>query len=295
MRSVNIAAIQIGPNKESKDENLKTSLKLLSEAVKEHPDFVVFPELFTTIYWCTGTSDKKYFEWAEPIPGPTTNALAKKAAKYGCYIVAPIFEKGRLEGEYYCSAAVIGPDGEIVEGTLPDRTKVNCHRKNYIGRTDFKNIALDEKFYFRHGSGYPIFETKKATVGILICYDKYYPESWRILALQGAEIIFVVEASVGYVGENFVCQARTHAQENQLFVVDVNRAGVELLEREVHFYGRSCIVGPIGNLIKEGPKWSGPAIISSVIDLEEIAEVRKGMPLYRDRRPSLYSIICQET
>lgn len=192
----------------------------------------------------------EYSNWAEPIPGPTIRLLGEKAKEYGCHIIAPIFEKGPVEGEYYNSAALISPDGNLVYGTLPDGTKVKCYRKNHLSRSTVKDRVVDEHFYMKAGPGFPIFQAKKATIGVLICRDRMFPEAWRVLALQGAEIVFVPIASSGLFKEQFIRGMRTWAEENQLFIVGCNRGGMEDLEgRKVQYFGLSCICGPSGKLI----------------------------------------------
>lgn len=293
-RQVSVVAIQIGPCTTDKAENLHNALELIDRAAEEKPDFIVFPELFTTPYWPLGVTDSKYFKWAEPIPGPTTEKLGEKAEQLQCYILAPIYEKGRAQGEYYNSAALVGPDGKLVPGILPDGRRVYCYRKNHIGHLYMKNLVIDEVMYMKPGFGFPVFATPKATVGLLICYDRWFPEAWRVLALQGAELIFVPVASPGYFEEAFPRTMRTWAQENMLFAVGCNRAGVETVEnRETRYYGTSCIVAPTGDLIKKGPKQKGPSIISAEIDLTQIEKVRLSLQWFRDRRPEIYGPVSR--
>jgi len=292
-RPVKIVAVQTGPATPDKEETVESNLKLLDEAAKEKPDFVVFPELSTTQYFPTGTTDLKYFEWAEPIPGPTTDKFAEKAKEHGCYIILPMYEKGDLEGEYYNSAALISPQGEIVPGILPDGRSVKCYRKNHIGLADFMGFKVNEVFYMRNGPGYLIFKTERAVIGIIICLDRWFPEGWRALALRGAEIVFVPVASCygasGGGGEIFPMSLRIWAHENLLFAVGCNKAGVETVERDITYYGLSCIVNPAGKIVQQGPEASGPALVSTMVDLSEIALIRKAMPYFRFRRPEIYS------
>lgn len=294
-RPVKIVAVQTGPATPNKEETVESNLELLAKAAKEKPDFVVFPELSTTQYFPAGPNSPKYFEWAEPIPGPTTDRFAEKAKKYGCYVILPMYEKGDLEGEYYNSAVLISPQGEIVPGTLPDGCSVKCSRKNHLALVDFKGFTLNEPFYMmRRGPGYPIFRTEKATIGILVCYDRWFPESWRTLALAGAEIIFVPLASCygasGGGGEILPWSFRIWAHENLLFAVGCNKAGVEKVGKDVNYYGLSCITNPGGQIVQQGPEASGPALVLATVDLSDIASIRKAMPYFRDRRPEIYRL-----
>lgn len=292
-RPVKIAIVQTGPATIIKEENIKSGLKLVDQAAKEEPDFVVFPELFTTISWCHGTTDMKYFDWAEPIPGPTIRLYGEKAKEYGCYIIVPIFERGPCEGEYYNSAALIDPSGDLVYGTLPEGTKVKCYRKNHLSRVAAKDLVIDEPFYMKMGPGLPVFQTKKVTIGILICRDRMFPEAWRVLALQGAEIIFVPMASSGLWKEPYILGMRNWAYENQVFAVGCNRGGLqEFMGKKAKYFGLSCICSPSGSLIAKGPEDEGPAVIGAEIDLAEIPYLRRSIGWYRDRRPEIYGLIC---
>jgi N-carbamoylputrescine amidase len=292
-RTVKIVAIQTGPAPNDKKKTIDENLALLDMASRENPDFVVYPELSTTPYFPASPPDPRYFDWAETIPGPTIERFAEKAKKYRCHIIIPMFEKGETEGEYYNSAALISPEGKIVLGALPDGRSVNCARKNHLALVDFMGFTLNEPLYMmRPGPGYPIFRTDKARVGILICYDRWFPESWRTLSLRDAEIIFVPLASCygasGGGGEILPWSFRIWAHENLLFAVGCNKAGIEKVGKDVSYYGLSCIVSPNAGLIQLGPEASGPALISATIDLTDIASIRKGMPYFRDRRPEIY-------
>jgi N-carbamoylputrescine amidase len=293
-RTVKIALVQTPPASPKKEENIETGRRLIDQVAREPVDFVVFPEMFTTQFFCVGFTDQKYMALAEPIPGPATEALGEKARQYGCHILLPMFEKGPLEGEYYNSAALIGPSGKVIYGTLPDGTRVPAARKNYVSHFRWGEMVNDEKFYFRLGPGYPIFETDHGKMGVLICYERWFPEGWRVLALQGAEIIFVPTASAGYVWEMWVCALRANAAENVLFAAGCNKGGVENVQgRETRYYGMSCIAGPDGRVIAQGPEAEGPAIIRAAVDLDEVAEARRRIMIYRDRRPELYGLLVR--
>ena len=292
-RPVKIVAVQTGPATPDKEETIKKNLALLDEAAKENPDFVVFPELSTTQYFPAGHPNPKYLEWAEPIPGLATDKFAERAKEYGCYIILPLYEKGDLEGECYNSAVLIGRQGEIVYGTLPDGRDVKCYRKNHVGLVNFEGFKINEpRYMIQPGPGYPIFKTDKATIGILICYDRWFPESWRSLSLRGVEIIFVPNASCygasGGGGETLPWSFRIWAHENLLFAVACNKAGVERVGRDISYYGLSCITDPTGQIIQQGPEASGSTLVSATVDLSEIARIRKCLPYLGDRRTEIY-------
>lgn len=289
-RYLKVVCIQGGPNTKSKEENLNRAIKLLDKASKERPDFVTFSELFNTPYFCVGRYKERFFDWAEPIPGPTTELLGKKAELYGCNIIAPLFEKGIVEGEYYNSAVVIGADGNLIEGALLDGRAVTCYRKNHIPFVP--SIDLNEKPYFKPGPGFSVFRTDRADIGILICYDRLFLEGWRALALQGAQIVFLVSAVPGWwgpTGDKFTFPQRSMALQNQLFIVACNKGGREVVNKvETLFFGKSCVVDPFGEIIIQAPENEGPSIISATLDLKAISKARKTLQIYLDRRPDIY-------
>lgn len=268
-------------------KNLNYYLDLIDRACREHhPDFVVLPELFTTPYWC-GDHDDKYFRWAEEIPGSTTDRLAAMAREHGCYIVASIFEKA-FPGEYYDSAALIGPDGNLVMGTLPDGRSMKCYRKTHVAALYAHTTRTDEKYYFRPGQGFPVFQTKYGTIGILICYDRSFPEAWRSLVVQGAELILIPVVSYGFRHQAFVCELQTRAMENIVFCAAANRGGPEAVAFEVTCFGSSVAIDPRGQIIARGSDNTGPEVVVARMDLAEVERVRTQIPYLRDRRTDIY-------
>ena len=303
-RLIRVAVIQRGPAVEDKQTNLQSNLMLIDEVARDKPDFILLNELSTTPYFCA-TQDSKYFDWAEPIPGPSTQAVAQKAREHQCCIVFPLFEKGPLEGMYYNSAVVIGPDGNIIQGVLPDGSKVNRFAKVHIPRIEVVKpegkLRMDEPYYFSGGPGFPIFQTPEATIGVLICYDRRIPESWRSLALQGAEVVFIPSDCPALFPERgaaseqmFVTELQTMALQNELWVVTANMGGRETCGGvTTQFYGRSCIIHPSGSVVAQAPS-TEPAMLSETIDLEENNRLRRFIPLFRDRRPELYGLLTKE-
>jgi len=289
---VKVALIQAeglgDPALEDRKKILENMARLIDEAGNRyHPDFIVLTEMFSTPYFC-GLHDTRFFDWAEPIPGKTTDYLAEKARTYGCHLIASFFEKA-LPGEYYNSAVILGPKGDLLSGKLPDGTEMPCYRKNHIPSVVLPDgHVIDEKFYFRPGQGFPLFETSFGRVGLLICYDRSFPESWRSLVLRGAEIVFVLNNSVGFREESFLYELRTRAIENGVFVCATNKGGREVLAFELLHYGNSCIIDPFGRVLQKGSAHSGPEIVAATFNLEEVVRARHLLPLLRDRRPEIY-------
>jgi beta-ureidopropionase len=290
--SVRVAVIQTGPASDELSTNLAAARTAI-RSLDPPPRAVLFPELFARPFWCVGLADPRYFEWAEDLDGPTLSALADEARALGAYLIAPFFERGRLEGEFYNSVAVLGPDGTLVEGRLPDGTRVATFRKHAISSYRWDGNVNDEKFYFRPGPGLPVFDTEIGPIGVLICYDRWYPEAWRVLALAGARIIFVPNASAGYVSETFVPLIRVSAAQNVVFAVASNKAGAEQVAGiTTTYYGSSCICGPRGEVLAEVGDAPNAAIAAD-LDLSALGRARQRLWVYRDRRPELYGPIVE--
>ena len=308
-RLVKVSLIQQGPARESKDDNIRALLKTIDQvAEKERPDFLMATELATTQYFPAGPSDQKYFDLAEPIPGPSTDLIGEKAKKYEMCVVLPLFEKASIDGVYYNSTAVIGPDGKLVEGIMPDGTRVLRHAKNHVPYMATISDRYDERFHFKEGSGFPVFDTPKAKIGIVICFERRFPESFRMIALQGAEIAFVPvcsfvlpprsgdyvlapESDGASAEEMYTPELRTRALENCMWVCSANRVGLEQVQDvKTRFYGLSSIIHPSGKVVKQASS-TDPEEISYELDLEENKRVRHSLPIYRLRRPEIYTLI----
>jgi len=307
-RKVKVSLIQQGPATDSKEDTVKALLEKIDEvAVNEHPDFLMPTELSTTQYF-PACLDQRYFDWAELIPGPSTELFAKKAKQYEMCLILPLYEKATIESVYYNSAVVIGPDGKIVEGVMPDGTKVLRHSKNHIPYMPSIPDRYNERFYFKEGPGFPVFNTPKAKIGIVICFERRFPESFRMVALQGAEIAFVPVCSFvlppkpgDYVlapgsggasaEEMYTPELRTRALENCMWVCNANRVGVEEVQgQKTRFYGLSSIIHPSGKVVIQASS-TQPEVISYEIDLEENSRVRHSLPTFRLRRPEIYTLI----
>jgi N-carbamoylputrescine amidase len=238
-------------------------------------------------------SDPAYFAWAEPIAGPTVRHAAQLAADLGSVVVAPFFERGAVPGEYFNSVAVIGPDGNLLPGQLPDGSPTSVYRKNAVSAYRWGDQVNDEKFYFKPGNGFAVFDTPAGRIGVLVCLDRWFPEAWRVLALRGAEVICVVNASQGDVDDLFVPSMRTCAAQNVVFAIAVNRAGVEeFAGHRTCFYGRSCVIDPAGTVLAQACD-DKPVALAAQLDLADVVDVRTRRTMYRDRRPELYRAVCE--
>jgi predicted amidohydrolase len=297
-RELKITILQRGPVQEAYDETVQLNLEMIECSAKTNtPDLIVLPELSSTPYFCV-VRNKKYFTWAEPIPGPYTDAVAKLAKRYSCYVLLPLFEKGRESGSYYNSAVVISPKGKIVEGTLPDGSKQHRYAKVHVPRIKTPTLDTDEKYYFKPGPGFTVFRLDKCKIGILICYDRRFPEAWRTLALHGAEVCFLPtnvpawSPSEAATSEAmFIAELKTRALENLFYVVACNKAGYEEFENhKTLFFGKSCVIGATGDIVKEGPSIE-PAELTTTIHLDDIKNARKALPIYKDRKIETYKTL----
>lgn len=288
-RKVDVSIIQCGPAVPEPRRNVESNLKLLADATKDKvPHFVVFTELSTTQYFC-GFNDPKWFDLAEPLDGPSVAVFREEARRLGCHILVTFYERGAVKGEFFNSLAVIDPKGELIPGVLPDGRKVRCYRKNHIPDQYSYSPGLNERYYFKGGPGLPVFDTQHGRIGCLICYERSFPEAWRVLALHGAEIIFVPTAAWGpNRSMTWSWELRTAAVQNGVFVVAPNKGGMELTEGERTFYGKSSIFSPMGELVAEVAEGREAAILPATLDLGEVYRHGKRYTFFRDRRPELY-------
>ena len=250
------------------------------DAAGQGAQIMCFQELFYGPYFCQ-VQDTEYYDYTEYIPdGPTTQRFQALAKELGMVMVLPMYEIEQ-PGVYYNTAAVIDADG------------------SYLGK--FQKIHIPhtwpgfwEKFYFKPGDGgYPIFDTAVGRVGVYICYDRHFPEGWRALGLNGAEIVFNPSATHRGLSEYlWSIEQPAAACANMYFVGAINRVGIEDLG-ENDFYGQSYFANPRGQYVGDKGDAHGPELIVRDLDLDEIREVRDGWQFYRDRRPEAYTELTE--
>jgi N-carbamoylputrescine amidase len=268
-----------GSTAEIKEAMIQKHLPLIEEAGKKGVQILCLQEIFYGPYFCA-EQNIKWYGTAEPVPGPTTNRLAAYAKKYKMVMVIPVYEQA-IEGVYYNTAAVIDADG----------TYLGKMRKVQIPHTW---PGFWEKFYFKPGNlGFPVFQTAYAKIGIFICYDRHFPECARVLALKGAEILFNPSATVtGKSKYLWELEQPAQAVANGVFIGANNRVGLEKPWEFGQFYGSSYFVDPRGQILVKGSEDKDELVIAD-LDLEVIREVRDGWQFFRDRRPEMYTEICQ--
>lgn len=270
-RILKVAALQekAMPRASIKEKMEQRTLPLIEEAAKKGAQIILATELCTTDYdRCYGAKDNDIFKEAETIPGYSTNEVAKLCKKHGVYVIFPLFEKA-VPGVYYNSSATIGPDGSIV-GT---------YRKTQVA-----GVQALEKMYFRAGQDFKVHETvfePNAKFGTIICHDRRYPETSRILAMLGAEVMFCPTAAPGYAhGVHWGNLNIMRAVDNGMFCVYSNRIGQEGVN---NYFGESMIVDPMGEVIASGGKEEN-AVVMADLDLAKVDEARIKVPTLRDMR-----------
>jgi len=267
-------------------ENLDKAITKIREAASKGAQVICLQELFTSLYFCD-QEDYQNFRLAEPIPGPSTDRLSALAKQLGVVIIASLFEK-RTEGLYHNTTAVLDADGE------------------YLGKYRKMHIPDDpsyyEKFYFTPGDlGYKTFSTRFATIGVLICWDQWYPEAARITSLMGAEILFYPTA-IGWATDQDAATndeqfnawqtiQRSHAVANGVHVVSVNRVGLEQ-NGAMKFWGGSFIANPFGRILQMSSHASEEVNVLE-LDLERTDHYRTHWPFLRDRRIESYQPITK--
>jgi N-carbamoylputrescine amidase len=283
MSTVKVGLVQMTCTAD-KEQNLQKAIGKVREAAAQGAQIVCLQELFTSLYFCD-EEDYDNFKLAEAIPGPSSDALAALAAELNVVIIASLFEK-RAKGVYHNTTAVLDTDGA------------------YLGKYRKMHIPDDpgfyEKFYFTPGDlGYKVFKTKYATIGVLICWDQWYPEAARITSLMGAEILFYPTA-IGWATSQdedtnteqynaWQTIQRSHAVANGVHVVSVNRAGQE---GELKFWGGSFVANPFGRVLYQASHMDEEIIVQE-LDLDKSDYYRSHWPFLRDRRIDSYQPITK--
>lgn len=282
---ITIGLVQMACSSKSED-NLHRAIALIQEAARAGARVICLPELFRSEYFCQ-REDAAMFDLAEPVPGPTTEALRKTAKQLEVVIIAPVFER-RAPGLFHNSAAVIDATGELV----------GLYRKMHIP----DDPGYYEKFYFTPGDlGFRAFDTRAGRIGTLICWDQWYPEAARLTALLGASVLFYPTA-IGWHPDEKASSGeeqreawrtvqRGHAIANGVYVAVANRVGHERPRgggQGIEFWGSSFLCDPQGVVLAEAAADKEEVLIGEV-DPGRIEEVRRHWPFLRDRRIDAYS------
>jgi N-carbamoylputrescine amidase len=271
--------------------NLKKTLAAVERAARQGAKIICTQELFRSQYFCQ-SEDHTFFKLAERIPGPSTEAFQKLAKKHRVVIIASLFEK-RASGLYHNTAAIIDADGSLL----------GIYRKMHIP----DDPLYYEKFYFTPGDlGFRAWQTKYAKIGVLICWDQWYPEGARLTAMQGAEILFYPTAIGWHPGEKkkygelqhsaWETIQRSHAIANGCYVVVPNRVGHEKIAGVggdgIEFWGQSFVAGTSGQILAKASS-NKEEILVVPVDLKNVDTTRTHWPFLRDRRIDAYAGITK--
>jgi N-carbamoylputrescine amidase len=271
---------------EDREHNLASVAAGVGEAAARGANLVVLQELHNSLYFCQDIATH-YFDLAEPIPGPSTHVLAELARNFGVVIVGSVFER-RAAGVYHNTAVVLERDGEIA----------GIYRKMHIP----DDPGYYEKFYFTPGDlGFEPIDTSVGRLGVMVCWDQWYPEAARLMALAGAQIL-IYPTAIGWTPTDppeeqtrqrdaWITIQRSHAIANGTPVVATNRTGFERDPAEhlagTHFWGSSFVAGPQGEVIAQAPVDEATVMVVDV-DLKRGESVRRWWPFLRDRRIDAY-------
>jgi N-carbamoylputrescine amidase len=248
---------------------------MIEDAGKRGVRILCLQEIFNGPYFCP-SQDRRWYDAAEPVPGPTVERLQPLARKYNMAMVVPVYEREQA-GVYYNTAAILDHDGSYL----------GKYRKTHIPDCQ---PGFFEKFYFRPGNlGYPVWKLSSGiTIGAYICYDRHFPEGARVLGLKGAEIVFNPSATVAGLSQYlWKLEQPAHAVANGYFMGCINRVGTEPPWSIGKFYGSSYFVDPKGQMIAVASEDQDELVVAD-LDLDLIEEVRRTWQFFRDRRPDAY-------
>ncbi|MGW8378283.1 nitrilase-related carbon-nitrogen hydrolase [Streptomyces sp. ODS28] len=258
-----------------KESMIKVHEQAVRDAAADGAQVLCFQELFYGPYFCQ-VQDAKFYEYAEAIPdGPTVRRFQELAREHGIVLVLPMYEEEQ-PGVLYNTAAVIDADGSYL----------GKYRKTHLPQVE----GFWEKFYFRPGNGgWPVFDTAVGKIGVYICYDRHFPEGWRALGLEGAQIVFNPSAtSRGLSRYLWELEQPAAAVANEYFVGAINRVGVEE-HGPNDFYGTSYFVDPEGQYVGGTADDQKPELVVRDLDMAKLREVRDRWQFYRDRAPHTYT------
>ncbi|MDY4891450.1 MAG: carbon-nitrogen hydrolase [Prevotella sp.] len=290
MKEIRVGFLQLH-NTNNRKQNIIRLAEGIADLAKRGAQLIILQELHNSLYFCQ-TEDVENFDLAEPIPGPSTDLYGELAARYKVVIVTSLFER-RAAGLYHNTAVVLDKDGTIA----------GKYRKMHIP----DDPAYYEKFYFTPGDlGFHPINTSIGKLGVLVCWDQWYPEAARLMALQGAELL-IYPTAIGYAANDndeeqqrqrraWQTVQRGHAVANGLPVIAVNRVGYEPdpsgATQGIMFWGTSFVAGPQGEILYEASENEEESIVID-IDLERSENVRRWWPFLRDRRIDYYGDITR--
>jgi beta-ureidopropionase len=278
MATVRAAVIQCNANM-AKQEAIEKHIELIGKAAAEGAQVTCLQEIFHGPYF-PAEQDTKWYATAEPDDGPTVTRMRDVAREHGMVLIVPFYEEAQT-GVYYNTAVIIESDGTVV----------GKYRKSHIPHV---GPCFWEKFYFKPGNlGYPVFNTSVGKIGLIICYDRHFPEIGRALGLKGAELVFNPSATVESLSKYlWELEQPAHAVANGYWIAAINRVGAEPPLTEHRFYGSSYFCNPRGQIVAKASDSQDEVLIHDV-DLDMNREVRNTWQFLRDRRPETYGELTE--
>ena len=268
MKPVTLLLAQSAPKLLDKQRNIRTISEQADKARRRNIDLLIFPELHLTGY----TMRDEVYNLAEPVPGPSTRKVEKIAREHSVHIVYGMPEEGKAKGVVHNTTVLIGPKGIIGK-----------YRKVYLPT----HTVFEERRYYKPGHDAPVFDTALGRIGLTICYDLYFPELSRLMALAGAELIICISASPSLRRRFFEGFCLSRAMENAIYSAYVNRVG---LEEGLQFWGGSRVVAPNGSILVQC-KYDDEAFETCKIDLDEVRRSRPFIPTIKDVDPVLFDML----
>ena len=268
MKQVSLLLAQTGPKVGNKERNLRQISEQAAKARKKNVDLLIFPELHLTGY----TMRDEVSHMAEPIPGPSTRKVESVAKEHSVHIIFGMPEESEVKGVIHNTAVFVGPKGLI-----------GRYRKIHLPT----HSVFEERRYYRPGQEAPVFKTDVGTIGLNICYDLYFPELTRLQALQGAQLVVCISASPGLRRRFFEGFCLSRAMENAVYLVYVNRVGIE---EGLQFWGGSRVIAPNGSVLAQC-KYDVEEFQICKVDLDEVSRARAFIPTIKDLEPGLFDLL----
>ena len=288
MTVVVVAAAQLPACGDDRDKNYAVAEAAVCDAAASGANVVVLPELATTPYFA-GEPVGAYQDWAETVPGPQSDRMVELSAELEITIVLPLFEKDADAATFHNSAVVVS-HGRIVPSVDRTGTARTVARKLHLPVADTPAPGFDEAAHFTAGGWLGVHSVGDYRIGVLVCYDRRFPEPWRELRSLGADLVVVpVAGSGGDTVEFFHAELRTHARENGVFAVAANKVGVEQVGgHPIDNFGESCVVGPDGEIVARRPRDAGPGLLLAELNLGSLSDTRKALRYFEHRRTDLF-------
>lgn len=289
--AVRLAAAQLPGCTLDLAANADVAEAAVREAAAQGARIVALPELATLPYFC-GAPPAPYRPWAEPADGPLARRFAALAAETGTALFLPVYERDPRSGLHHNAVLGFGPDGAPLRaGPEPSPMGLPVARKLHLPVGDDPPPGFDERAHFAPGEALHLVEVADLRIGVLVCYDRRFPEAWRALRRMGADLVVVpVAGSGGDDMDFFVGEMRTHARENGLAVLCANKVGDEHVGgATIDNYGHSAVIDADGAVLALRPRGDGPGLVLADLDAAAIPAIRRRLRYYDDRREDLFA------